>query len=76
MHSLYRWGISRAGADRMYYAFGTERYGRAQIALSNALYGAFFVNDLFHRGDQVMVLGAKGSSLSWQHRDPVWQGKT
>jgi SAM-dependent methyltransferase len=76
VHSLYRWGISRAGADRMYDAFGTERYGRPQIALSNALYGAFFVNDLFHRGDQVMVLGAKGSSLSWQHRDPVWQGKT
>jgi SAM-dependent methyltransferase len=59
VHSLYRWGISRAGADRMYHSFGTERYSRAQIALSNVLYGAFFVNDLFHRGDQILVLGAK-----------------
>ncbi|MFL5850327.1 MAG: class I SAM-dependent methyltransferase [Solirubrobacterales bacterium] len=59
VHSLYRWGISRAGADRMYRSFGTERYSSAQIGLSNVLYGAFFVNDVFHRGDQLMVLGAK-----------------
>jgi SAM-dependent methyltransferase len=76
LHSAYRWAISRA-ADRMYESFGTERYSRAQIALSNALYGAFFVNDLFRRGDQVIVLGAKeGSSLSLQHRNSVWQGKS
>jgi hypothetical protein len=59
VHSLYRWGISRAGADRMYRSFGTERYSSVQIGLSNVLYGAFFVNDVFHRGDQIMVLGAK-----------------
>jgi SAM-dependent methyltransferase len=59
VHTAYRWAISRAGADRMYESFGTERYSRAQIALSNALYGAFFVNDPFRRGDQVMVLGVK-----------------
>jgi hypothetical protein len=79
LHTLYRWAISRVGADRMYDSFGTERYSRAQIALSNALYGAFFVNDLFRRGDQVIVLARrprKGSSLSLQHRNLVGQRKT
>jgi hypothetical protein len=62
----------------MYDSFGTERYSRAQIALSDALYGAFFVNDLFRGGDQVIVLARRpqGSSLSLQHRNLVWQRKT
>jgi SAM-dependent methyltransferase len=79
LHTLYRWAISRAGADRMYDRFGTERYSKTQIALSNALYAAFFVNDLFRRGDQVIVLANRanrGSSLSLQHRNLVWQRKT
>jgi SAM-dependent methyltransferase len=58
VHTLYRWAISRA-ADRMYASFGTERYSRRQIALSNVLYGAFFANDLFRKGDQIVVLGRK-----------------
>jgi len=78
LHTLYRWAISRVGADRMYDSFGTERYSRAQIALSDALYGAFFVNDLFRGGDQVIVLARRpqGSSLALQHRNLVWQRKT
>jgi SAM-dependent methyltransferase len=59
LHSLYRWAISRAGAQRMYDSFGTERYSRAQIALSHALYGAFFANDAFGRGDQILVLARR-----------------
>jgi SAM-dependent methyltransferase len=59
LHTLYRWAISRMGAQRMYDAFGTERYSRGQIALSNALYAAFFVNDAFARGDQILVLARR-----------------
>jgi SAM-dependent methyltransferase len=59
LHTLYRFAISRLGADRMYDRFGTERYTRAQIALSDALYAAFFVNDPFRRGDQVIVLAQR-----------------
>jgi SAM-dependent methyltransferase len=58
-HTLYRWAISRAGAERMYDTFGTERYSRAQIALSDVLYASFFVNDPFRRGDQVIVLAQR-----------------
>jgi SAM-dependent methyltransferase len=56
VHTLYRWAISRAGAERLYGSFGTERYSRTQIALSDALYAAMFANDPFRRGDQVIVL--------------------
>jgi SAM-dependent methyltransferase len=72
VHSLYRWAISRA-ADRMYESFGTERYSATQIALSNVLYGAFFANDLFHAGDQVVVLAKRGSSLSLPHGEGMRQ---
>ena len=43
----------------MYDAFGSEGYSRAQIALSRLLYGAFFVNDAFHGGDQIFVLAKR-----------------
>jgi len=59
LHTLYRWTISRVGAERMYETFGTERYSRTQIALSDALYAAFFVNDAFRRGDQVVVVARR-----------------
>jgi SAM-dependent methyltransferase len=59
LHTLYRWAISRAGAERMYETFGTERYSRAQIALSDALYAGFFVNDAFRRGDQIVVVARR-----------------
>jgi SAM-dependent methyltransferase len=59
LHTLYRWAISRAGAERMYATFGTERYSRAQIVLSDALYAAFFVNDAFRRGDQIVVVARR-----------------
>lgn len=59
MHTLYRWAISRVGADRMYDSFGSEGYSRTQILLSHLLYGAFFVNDAFHGGDQIFVLARR-----------------
>jgi len=59
LHTLYRWAISRVGAHRMYDSFGTERYSRAQIALSDALYAAFFMNDAFRRGDQIVVIARR-----------------
>jgi SAM-dependent methyltransferase len=79
LHTLYRWAISCAGAQRMYETFGTERYSRGQIALSNALYAAFFANDPFRAGDQIIVLAHRehpGSGHSLQHRKLVWQRKT
>jgi SAM-dependent methyltransferase len=59
LHTLYRWAISRVGANRMYETFGTEHYSRAQIVLSDALYAAFFVNDGFWRGDQIVVIARR-----------------
>ena len=61
LHSLYRWAISRLGAERMYAQFSGERrpYGAAQRRLSGLLYRAFFLNDRFHSGDQVIVLARR-----------------
>jgi SAM-dependent methyltransferase len=59
LHTFYRWAISRAGAERIYETFGTERYSRAQIAVSDALYAGFFVNDAFRRGDQIVVVARR-----------------
>lgn len=56
-HSLYRVAISSLGADRIYESFsGGERYGRGRRLVSDALYGLFFVNDLFRTGDEMIVL--------------------
>jgi SAM-dependent methyltransferase len=56
VHSLYRWLISRLGADRMYESFSEARYGPSQRALSAVLWLAFFVNYAFRGGDEVVVL--------------------
>jgi hypothetical protein len=60
VHSLYRWAISRLNTERMYTSFGTvRRYSWAQRLLSDALYAAFFINEPFRRGDQVIVLARR-----------------
>jgi SAM-dependent methyltransferase len=60
LHSLYRWAISGLDPERLYASFGTApRYSRAQRLLSAALYAAFYVNDVFARGEQVIVLARR-----------------
>ena len=58
LHSLYRILIS-SQADRVYDAFSGEGgggYGRMQRVVSEALYRAFFLNDPFRTGDELIVL--------------------
>jgi hypothetical protein len=58
VHSLYRWAVHHLGSDRVYDSFAEGRpYSRTQIAASEVLYRLFFVNDLFRRGSQLIVLG-------------------
>jgi hypothetical protein len=60
MHTAYRAGINLVGADRMYESFGGGRpYTASQRAISSLLYGLFYLNDPFRRGEQLIVLARK-----------------
>jgi hypothetical protein len=62
-HTLYRWAISRVGAERMYERYSAgHSYSRGQVVFGELLYRLFFVNDLFRSGDQVMVLARVGGA--------------
>ena len=54
-HTLYKTMISTLSPARVYTAFGGERYGPGKRLLSHALYGFFFLNDLFGSGYQLFV---------------------
>ena len=55
-HTLYKAMISALSPARVYTAFsGGERYGPGKRLLSHALYGFFFLNDLFGSGYQLFV---------------------
>jgi SAM-dependent methyltransferase len=64
LHSAYRWAISRFDAERMYERYSGEAhpYTPAQRRFSDLLTGLFYVNDLFGRGDQVIVLARRGGA--------------
>ncbi len=55
-HSLYRIAIS-SQADRVYDSFsGNRKYGLTQRLVSEGLHKLFYANDLFHTGDELIVL--------------------
>lgn len=63
MHSLYRWAFDKLDSDAVFDAFGSgQDYTRSQRLVSNALYGAFFLNDFFRSGNQLLVLAEKPAS--------------
>jgi len=63
-HSAYKAAISRLSPDRLYESFsGGGRYGFGKKAVSEALYGLFYLNDLFGRGHQIIVLARAPGSL-------------
>lgn len=60
VHTLYKELISTMSPEKLYSSFsGGSRYGLKQQLVSHALYGLFYINDLFHSGDQLMVLARK-----------------
>lgn len=56
LHALYKQLISLLSPEKLYSSFGGSHYSPSQRLLSELLYGAFFVNDLFNAGDQLIVL--------------------
>ena len=61
MHSLYRWAVDKVGSDSVYESFAEGKpFTRSQKLLSDALYGAFFLNEPFRSGSQLIVLAEKG----------------
>jgi hypothetical protein len=60
VHSAYRAGVDRFGSEEIYASFAEDKpYSAAQKAVSHLLYGAFFLNDLFRSGSQLIVLAEK-----------------
>lgn len=59
IHSLYKALISSASPERLYNAYSGTRYSLSQRLLSHALYLAFYPNDLFNAGHQLIVLARK-----------------
>ncbi|MBN1594989.1 class I SAM-dependent methyltransferase [candidate division FCPU426 bacterium] len=59
MHSFYKYAINSIAPDRIYENFGTAQYSMAKKILSQVLYLAFFVNDLFAFGQQLILLAEK-----------------
>jgi SAM-dependent methyltransferase len=62
VHSLYKNLISCLAPDRLYTAFsGGQRYGPGKRLFSELLYRAFFVNDLFSGGNQLLLHATTGA---------------
>jgi Methyltransferase domain len=56
MHSAYKASLSLFSPESLYQSFsGGARYGPVKRAVSEALYRAFFANDLVGRGHQLLV---------------------
>jgi SAM-dependent methyltransferase len=63
IHSLYKVMISSLGAERLYKSVGMgQTLSISQRVISVILYCLFFLNDLFHRGDQLIVLARRRPS--------------
>jgi SAM-dependent methyltransferase len=61
VHSRYKGLISAVAPDRLYSSFsGGKKYGPLKRLFSEALYGLFFVNDLFRGGNQLLVHATRG----------------
>jgi len=56
MQSLYRFLINLVGSDTINDAFLNKEYGFFKKVFCNMLYAIFFINDLFHRGNQIILL--------------------
>ena len=59
VHTLYKYLINSFSPDAIYQSFSESQYGWGKKALSNLIYAAFFVNDLFRSGGQFIVLAKK-----------------
>jgi len=55
VHSLYKWAISRYDATQLYDSYAVGDYSLTQKLLSSGLYLAFFANDLFSKGCQLLI---------------------
>jgi hypothetical protein len=67
MHSLYKAAISAVSPAAVYDAFsGGTPYGPGKRALSELLYGLFFVNDCTHRGHQILIQ-ARAATVDERH---------
>lgn len=56
VHSAYKAAISRVAPDRLYDAFsGGMKYGLGKKIASELLYRAFYLNDLFNKGNQIII---------------------
>jgi len=58
-HSLYKCAINRVAPQAVYAAFGEQEYGLGKRVVAGLLNASFYVNDLFGRGTQVLVLARR-----------------
>lgn len=59
LHSCYKFLINHLAPEQMYANFSVARYGWLQKILSQILYGLFFINDCFSRGQQFFCLASR-----------------
>ena len=60
MHSLYKRLINNIAPEKVYESFqGGKDYSFLQKLLSQILYVSFYINYLFSKGDQVIILAER-----------------
>jgi len=55
-HSFYMYGINACMPGIVYRSFGEKRYGLGKKLISRMIGLAFYINDLFSRGQQLLIL--------------------
>jgi len=68
MHSIYKRAINGIMPEQVYRTFGEQRYGFGKKLLSQAINIAFYVNDAFPWGTQLLILSRRQDSGRW---DPL-----
>lgn len=70
VHSLYKALISRVAPDKLYDSFATGRYSWPKRVVSDALWLAFYANDLFRGGAQYVVLAERPPTAAARSPEP------
>jgi SAM-dependent methyltransferase len=57
--SFYRWFLNLVGTDKINDEFLNKEYGFVKKIFCDILYVLFYINDLFHSGNQIIILARK-----------------
>jgi len=61
VHSLYKFAINSVAPDKLYEKFAMSKFTPFKKIVCNILYYSFYINDLFKRGKQLILLAEKNN---------------